>query len=1217
MFKKSSKLSDQMATGQVGIRKKSKVPGVIIAQFVEEVPEGKSHPDFTRKPIALTIQEGKLAVFKAIVIGDPEPVVTWARNNGDVSDAQLYQMKFDPVSREHTIEMPNVKPEQADTYKCFATNEFGRASVTVMLNVIEVGYKKDKVNKANTEIDPSELKFALKRKSKVCPKAEQKKDGELDPKFWEILLSANKKDYERICSEYGVTNFRWMLKKLNEIKKEREEEQAEFVKNISNLKHIEVKSNGMASFEIDLDLLDPTSKIYMYKDGEMIECSRDMDTEVKHSLKQAGKKYVFTIRDLLPNDAGLYQLDVEGVTMFSTDLKIPKVDFLVKLQEVKAKEREDALFECVLSNPFPKIMWMGKNTPLEQGEKYDISVSEDKLIHRLVVKDCMMVDKGIYAAVAGIKSCNAWLIVEADNDPNLHGKKKARKTTQAGGSGLDLAKIAAEQQDKLQKEKEEIISAIKTAPPESNASSGSGSDSGFGLEDGSGFADDSAAGDTSGCTGNEQLGETDCGPETLDGDGRSDSEKCVEDANLTQVEISTTRPADSASSKDSSQNDGQLCDSKPKNNQVHKVQKLSSEDDSKSKDEDTPKPVIQSCKDSDSDRNKLEANICTSNATMADGDAPQFDPDDLYKFSKPVVVKVGQNASFKMSFQTQDSLEVKWFKDGSEMKNGGEVKVIKEPTHSCLQVKNCLPLDAGEIKIQLKNSFGTVEALSRLIVLGKPSSPKGPLEVLESTSSVIELKWKPPSDDGGSEVKKYLIERQQTGQSLWKKMGEVSANHVTFRDRNVSHGKTYTYRIYAENSEGIGDPLVSDSIMAGTLIFPGAPAPPKVVSAFKNCINLEWAPPEKDGGTKILGYQLEKCKKNTNQWVALNPINEPIEALKYSVKDVSEGSEYEFRVSAINASGAGEPSDPSVMVCAKNPNMKPCFKDPEDFIVVRAGNFARIIVNYEASPPPDIKWSRDNEPVSPWFKIVNTEGTSTLIIPNSKRSDSGVYTITAKNSSGQASFDIEVRVTDEPKQPGPVTLEQIVDGKLIITWVPSPDQELDDRLHYMITEHDSETRIWHTIADRLFCNTYTTNVQSGHQYHFKIYAKNDMGLSEPSVSPTWGFNSIKGSLFKPSPAMVTLVKPPSISVPLKVHTPPKGYQCFMTCAVRGCPTPYISWYLDGICINSNKHYYITNAHGVCSIYIRRVEPEDAGEYKLVAVNSFGTAECSAKLRVKD
>lgn len=53
----------------------------------------------------------------------------------------------------------------------------------------------------------------------------------------------------------------------------------------------------------------------------MIEYSKEMEMEMKHSLKQVGKKFVFTIRDLLPDDAGLYQLDVENVTMFSTDFK--------------------------------------------------------------------------------------------------------------------------------------------------------------------------------------------------------------------------------------------------------------------------------------------------------------------------------------------------------------------------------------------------------------------------------------------------------------------------------------------------------------------------------------------------------------------------------------------------------------------------------------------------------------------------------------------------------------------------------------------------------------------------------------------------------------------------------------------------------------------------------------------------------------------------------
>lgn len=100
--------------------------------------------------------------------------------------------------------------------------------------------------------------------------------------------------------------------------------------------------------------------------------------------------------------------------------------------------------------------------------------------------------------------------------------------------------------------------------------------------------------------------------------------------------------------------------------------------------------------------------------------------------------------------------------------------------------------------------------------------------------------------------------------------------------------------------------------------------------------------------------------------------------------------------------------------------------------------------------------------------------------------------------------------TDEPKPPGPVEIEQLVYGKVIITWGPSPDQKTDDRLHYMVEEHNSNTRNWRTIADHLLCTTYTTSIQPGQEYHFRVYAKNDMGLSDPSDSPTWGVNSNKG-----------------------------------------------------------------------------------------------------------
>lgn len=100
---------------------------------------------------------------------------------------------------------------------------------------------------------------------------------------------------------------------------------------------------------------------------------------------------------------------------------------------------------------------------------------------------------------------------------------------------------------------------------------------------------------------------------------------------------------------------------------------------------------------------------------------------------------------------------------------------------------------------------------------------------------------------------------------------------------------------------------------------------------------------------------------------------------------------------------------------------------------------------------------------------------------------------------------------DDPKPPGPVELDENVSGTVTVSWNPSPDEKKDDRLHYMITKRDSVKRTWQTVADRLFNNKFTAiNIMPGRQYQFRIYAKNDMGLSEPSESPTWEVKRRKG-----------------------------------------------------------------------------------------------------------
>nr|XP_055068172.1 immunoglobulin-like and fibronectin type III domain-containing protein 1 [Misgurnus anguillicaudatus] len=1200
---RKNKDEEPTAPGQVAIKKRSKVPGVMITQFVEEIPEGKSHPDFIRKPIALTIQEGKFAFFKAIITGDPTPTVTWARNNGDISDPERYIASYDPIADEHQLQMPNVGVDQADTYKCLASNEFGRALVTVTLNVIEVGFKKSKAMQEarleQREKAVADLKKTLR--TRVETQKEERKDGEVDEKFWELLLSADKKDYERICREYGVTDFRWMLRKLNEKKREIEEQQAQFIEHLSNLRHIEIKTPGCAEFEFEMDLKDPNAKIFLFKDGVMVPFNTE--TDEKHSLRQVGRKFIFSVHGLNPEDAGLYQVDIEGVNVFSTDFKIPMVDFLVKIQEVKAIEREDAIFECVLSAPLPKISWMGKNTQLVHGEKYDISVSEDMLIHRLVVKDCMQVDKGIYAAVAGMKSCNAWLIVD---HPGVHFT-----------SGLsDVHAIigqSAEMQCKLSR---------------------------------------------------------DC-----DGVWYKDGKEITSTDDLKMH----------------------------KDGAVHKL-------------------IITNCQEDDSGKYRFEADGRKTEAIMIVEDPPRLNQDDLAKFSEPVIIKVGQNATFKLEFVGREPIKVQWYNEGEELTEDNHIRIEKSASHSRLLLVKCQRKNSGEIKLKLKNEFGTIEAFSKLIVLDKPTNPMGPIEVLEASSSCVEFKWRSPKDNGGSPITNYNLERNQIGRNTWVKLGNIPAE-PHYKDNDVDHGRKYCYRIRAITAEGISDVFETDDIQAGTKAYPGPPSTPKVVSAFKDRINLTWVAPTNTGGTNIVGYNLEKRKRGSNLWTQVNLPDEPIKGKQYEVKDVVEGMEYEFRVSAINFSGTGEPSSPSEFVTARDPKkppgkvidlkvtdssytsltlswtkpkeeqgvqdeakgyfvelrpaentewsrcnsnvlittsytilglksmamywvrvvatneggdgqpqdldnyiiampppVRPKFTDRKmkSFMVVRAENSARININFEASPMPTIIWQKDGMPVSKRVTVSNTDGSTQLLIASAERSDTGIYTVIVKNIVGQETFSVEIRVTDDPKPPGPLELEENVPGTLTVSWDASPDEKRDNHLHYMVMKRDSVKRTWHTVADRLFNNNFTAvNIMPGREYNFRVYAKNDIGLSEPSESQTWGVvrKREKFILNRTPSKTCNFESAPIFTVPLKTHTTPEKYECYMSCAVKGDPAPRVTWYRNNISLNANDNYYITNTCGVCSMLILTVGPKDNGEYKVVAENHLGQAECVTQLTI--
>lgn len=79
---------------------------------------------------------------------------------------------------------------------------------------------------------------------------------------------------------------------------------------------------------------------------------------------------------------------------------------------------------------------------------------------------------------------------------------------------------------------------------------------------------------------------------------------------------------------------------------------------------------------------------------------------------------------------------------------------------------------------------------------------------------------------------------------------------------------------------------------------------------------LEWTPPKKDGGSPITNYVIEYKPDTASKWLK---VEDKVPACSYTVCDLVQGLNYQFRVSAENKAGVGKPSDVSATYTIKAP----------------------------------------------------------------------------------------------------------------------------------------------------------------------------------------------------------------------------------------------------------------------------------------------------------
>lgn len=360
------------------------------------------------------------------------------------------------------------------------------------------------------------------------------------------------------------------------------------------------------------------------------------------------------------------------------------------------------------------------------------------------------------------------------------------------------------------------------------------------------------------------------------------------------------------------------------------------------------------------------------------------------------------------------------------------------------------------------------------------------------------LHWKPPKDNGGSEISHYTVEKLDTENMRWVPCGEAIG--TSLRVDHLSDGHDYQFRVKAVNKEGDSAPLqTTESITAkDPFTKPDRPGVPQATDWDKDHVDLEWTPPKKDGGAPITEYIIEKRPRHGIWERACEvPGNTP----KATVPNLVEGEEYEFRVIAVNKGGNSDPSEASLPVIAKPRFQAPTFnKNLLEDITVKAGQRFGWTIPIEASPKPTAKWAVNGKEITADTRIDMAvyNNKVSFDVSSSLRTDAGRYTLTLTNDLGSFSASAQVTVIDRPSPPQPpLDVSSVTKDSARLSWKPPLDDGGSPILHYIVEKMDVSRGTWSDAGMATIPSHDITRLIHRKEYYFRVKAVNAVGESEP------------------------------------------------------------------------------------------------------------------------
>ncbi|XP_023117895.2 titin-like [Amphiprion ocellaris] len=381
-------------------------------------------------------------------------------------------------------------------------------------------------------------------------------------------------------------------------------------------------------------------------------------------------------------------------------------------------------------------------------------------------------------------------------------------------------------------------------------------------------------------------------------------------------------------------------------------------------------------------------------------------------------VKNGEDLKVEIPVSGHLAPKIDWKKDGQAVKETSRLQLSSTALLTVLHIRHAAREHSGRYSVTASNSAGKFTGEISVVVLEKPDPPTGPVRIDEVSSDYVTISWEPPEYTGGCQLDNYIVEKRETSSTEWQTVSATTVR-TTIKVTKLKTGSEYQFRVFAENRYGKSVAITSAIVMAQyPFSVPVAPGTPFVSTVTKYSMVVEWDPPVKDGGSAIIGYNLERKEKNSILWTKLNKF--VITDTRFKTSGLEEGIEYEFRVFAENIAGLSPSSKLSECYVARDPCDPP--GKPEAVVITREDitlqwgkpkyDGGSTITGYvvEKKELPDGRWMKAN-----FTNIIENVFTVTGLTGG----QSYEFRVTAKNGAG---------VWSPPSQCVTIIAQDVIEG---------------------------------------------------------------------------------------------------------------------------------------------------------------------------------------------